>query len=269
MFAVLLGATPLRLLDKVLNPTVVVRDHDPEFRGLLHLHQADAGDGAGGAMGLHQFRQVHVAEVIGADKEKVLFAEEGLAALEAAGRPEQLLFIGVAQGKTVGASVAERVLQIAGEIVNVSDHVGEAMAREVVEHVGHHRTVRDGEQGLGNAIRQGTHSLPYSGRQHHRLHARLLMKDGRGGAADGDDFDAEALRTCRRRRIGTGRSLLPGRSFPHADHLPRHGAKEGAILGEGDHVNIIAITADQGAGGNHHLAGGDAGMEGRCRGRLS
>ena len=108
--------------------------------------------------------EIDVRESVAGDDQEGLLAEELRAGAHAAGGAQQLLLV------AVGEAIAEVLADGVGEVVQVGDHLLEAVAVEQVEDVRHHRPVEHRHHRLGDLIRQRAQARAEAGREDHRFH---------------------------------------------------------------------------------------------------
>ncbi len=136
------------------------------------------------AMPRDERAQIDVGEGVAGDDQERLIPEELAARANPAGGPQQLLLVAV--GEALAEVLADRVR----EVVQVGDHLLEAVAIEQVEDVRHHRPIEHRHHRFGDLVRQGAQARAEAGREDHRLH----------GANNGSDRACRARRPARRCR---------------------------------------------------------------------
>ena len=217
-------------------------DDDAELERVLDVLERDRGRRAGVAVGLHERAEVDVGEHVAGDhEERVVELVDGVA--HRTGGAEGRVLGGVTHADAEVGAVTEVVADLVGEERHGDDDVVEAVLREQVDDVLHHRLV---------------------GQRHHRFRRVAGERAQAGALTTGQDDclhdtlpavcarPALAQRGARQRDVGERRVVAEDetadRHEPRGDeHEVVHGAGDGVgpeEQREGDHQREGARFAD-------------------------
>ena len=169
-----------RLFLKAGDAAVVVMHHDPVMRGVLDLLHGERRDAAVLAMGGEERGEVGVGEAVAAHHQEGVVAQEGAEGGCPAGRAHELVLDVVAELEAEVGPVAEVGLDLLGIVVQVDGGLVQAVPREQLQGVTHHRTVEDGDHRLREQPRQRVKAGAESGR--HQIDARRCARGVGAGA---------------------------------------------------------------------------------------
>ena len=155
--------------------------HDAVLARVLHLLDGQRGDPAGRPVAGGEGPEVDVGERVAADHQEGVITEELRTRPHPAGGSQQLGLV------VVGQPLAEELPDRVREVVQVGDHLLEAVAVEQVEDVLHHGPVQHRHHRLGDLVGQGAQARAETGRQDHRSHRleSLVIAAAGAGANSG------------------------------------------------------------------------------------
>ncbi len=156
-----------------MRPVGVVQHHAVLAR-VGDLFDGQRRDPPRSAVARDERAQVDVGERVAGDDQEGIVAEELAAGAHAAGGTQQLLLVAI--GQALAEVLADRV----GEVVQVGDHLIEAVAVEQVEDVRHHGPVEHRHHRFGDLVRQGAQAGAETRREDHRSHRARTLPDCAG-----------------------------------------------------------------------------------------
>ena len=173
--------TPRGLLQEPLDPSVLAGDDDPELDGILDPLQRDGGERAGLLVAADDLGEVDVGQhVTGDHEERLVELVSGVA--HRAGSSQRRVLGGVSHLDAELPAVAEVGADLVREERHGDHDLVEAVAREQLHDVLHHRPVRHRHHRLRLVAGQRAQPGALAAREDHGLHeASRPDRRGRSG----------------------------------------------------------------------------------------
>ena len=139
--------------------------------------QGEGGPRGGSHVAANEVGEVEVEEHVAVDEEHRVVAEQAPHLSRTAARAQQLALEGVRDAQPEGTAVPDRLAHGGGQVMEVDDDVGDAVAAQQLQRPVQQRAVEHRQDGLGAQQGERPHAQAQPGRQDHRLHSSI-----RGGA---------------------------------------------------------------------------------------
>ena len=172
---------PRRFFEESLDRAIVAGDDDAELERIVDGSEADGGHRMVLAMELEHLGEIDVGEHITRDDQERVVEVLACIAHAASGAQRHGL-VGIADGDTELAAVAEVGLDVIGQERNRDHDLVEAVPGEQIDDVLHHRPVGDRQHRLGGVRRERTQTRPLTAGHDDSLHRNSLRGSGTGAA---------------------------------------------------------------------------------------
>ena len=164
---------PVRLLGEGHDATVRVRAHKTVAGRVLHALQNQRRLRAVRAVERERFGQVHVGQPV-AGKHAEGFGQKRARGLDAARRAHRARFAKIFERNAVFAAVAERVLNLVGQVAERNSGAFHAVTREQAQGIGENRLIEHQRHRFRKRTGERAQTFALAARHDHRKHRKNL-----------------------------------------------------------------------------------------------